>query len=372
MLRLLSVVRKEVLHIWRDRRTLAVMLLIPVVQLILLGYAATTDVEHLRTAVFDGDHSQSSRELLETYRASNYFDFVRYVQDQDEIEQLIESGEVRAGLIIPYGYGKVLAQGKRAEICFVIDGSDPSVASTAFSAVQSVGQAASMKIIRDRTGMDIDELSALDVRPRVLYNPEMKSVNFMIPGLIATILQALTTVFTSVAIVREREQGTIEQLIVTPIRSYELLIGKVIPYTVITFLDLGEVLLIGIFWFKVPVRGNLFLLLILALFFLVTSLGLGLLISTLAKTQQEAMLLSYFTLLPSIFLSGFFSPVEAMPPVLQRISYIIPLRYMLIMVRGIIIKGVGFHVLWREVLVVGLFGLAIMGLAVARFRKRLE
>jgi len=221
-------------------------------------------------------------------------------------------------------------------------------------------------------GVDPESQPGIDVRPRVWYNPEMKSANFMIPALMGMILQYLTTLLTALAIVREREQGTIEQLIVTPIRPIELVLGKVVPYIVIAFFDLGEVLLIGVFWFGVPIRGSIPLLLALSVLFLFTSLGIGLFVSTISRTQQEAMLSTFLILLPTIFLSGFFFPIEAMPRALQLISAIIPLRYLLVIIRGIILKGVGLELLMDQVVALTVFGVVIMALAATRFRKRLE
>jgi ABC-2 type transport system permease protein len=221
-------------------------------------------------------------------------------------------------------------------------------------------------------GIDPDNLPGVQVRPRVWYNPEMKSANFMIPGIMGMILYFLTALFTSMSIVREREQGTIEQLIVTPIRPLEMIVGKVVPYVFIAFFDVLEVLAIGVFWFGVPIRGNLELLLGLSALFLLTSLGIGIFISSVANTQQEAMLLTFLTMFPSIFLAGFFFPIEAMPGWLQVVTYVIPLRYMLVVIRGIILKGVGLQILRQEVIALIIFGVAIMLLAAARFRKKLE
>jgi ABC-2 type transport system permease protein len=370
--RTLSLIRKEFLHILRDPRTLFVMLVMPIIELVLLGYAATTDIEHLRTAILDGDKSLASRELIEAYRASNYFDIALHVESEQELEVLVDSGQVRAALIVPAGYGEELTAGGQAQVAFVIDGSDPSVANTVFAASQSVGQAQSMRIMERTMGIDPDDLPGVQVRPRVWYNPEMKSANFMIPGIIGVILYFLTTIFTSMSIVREREQGTIEQLIVTPIKPLELIIGKIVPYVFIAFADVLEVLAIGVFWFGVPVRGSVGLLLGLSALFLLTSLGIGIFISSVANTQQEAMLLAFLTMLPSIFLGGFFFPIEAMPGWLQVVTYVIPLRYMLVVIRGIILKGVGLQILRPEVIALSIFGVAIMLLAAARFRKRLE
>ena len=372
IMRTLSLIRKEFLHILRDPRTLFVMLGMPIMQLVLLGYAATTDIEHLRTAILDGDKSLASRELIEAYRASNYFDIALYVESEQQLEHLVDSGQVRAGLIIPAGYGKAVTTGEQVQVAFVIDGSDPSVASTVFAASQSVGQAQSMHIMERTMGIDPDDLPGVQVRPRVWYNPEMKSTTFMIPGLMGMLLYFFTALFTSMSIVREREQGTIEQLIVTPIKPLELIVGKIAPYVFVAFFDVLEVLAIGVFWFGVPIRGSLGLLLGLSALFLLTSLGIGIFISSVANTQQEAMLLAFLTMFPSVFLGGFFFPIEAMPGWLQAITYVIPLRYMLVVIRGIILKGVGLQILRQEVIALIVFGVAIMLLAAARFRKRLE
>jgi ABC-2 type transport system permease protein len=370
--RLISIMRKEFIHIIRDPRSLAIMFIIPIVQLILLGYAATTDIRRLNTAVYDADRTIQSRQLLEAYRASDYFAISQNVGSEREIAELLDRGEVRAGIIIPAGYGDNLAKGKQAQVAFLIDGSDPSVASTAFSAAQLVGQAQSIQVIQKRLGIDITQMAGIEIRPRVLYNPELKSANFMIPAVIGMILQFLTMLFTAMTIVREREQGTIEQLVVTPIQSWELVIGKVIPYIGIAFFDLAEVLFIGILWFDVPIRGNLILLLLLSVLFLLTTLGFGLLASTAARTQQEAMFLSFLVMLPSIFLSGFFFPLEAMPGWLQAVSYVIPLRYMLVILRGIILKGVGLPPLMDQVIALAILGPIIFIAASLRFRKSLE
>lgn len=370
--RIFFVIYKEFIHIVRDPRSLAVMFLIPVVQLVLLGYAVTTDVEHLPTVVLDQDLTRQSRDLIAAYRASNYFDITRYVSSEDELGRLIDKGTHRAGLIIPFGYGRDLEKLGKAQAFFVIDGSDPTVASTAFPAAQTIAQAQSLELAVRLIGLDPENLPGIGVHARIWYNPDMKSVNFMIPGLIALILQFLTTMFTSLSIVRERERGTIEQLMVTPIRPPELILGKVVPYVAIAFFNLAEILVIGVVWFGVPIRGSLALLLGLSVIFLLTTLGMGILISTIARTQQEAMYLSFFTLLPALFLGGFLFPLEAMPQVLQWMSYAVPLRYMLIIARGIILKGVGLRILVKEVIAITIFGILIFGVAARRFRKRLE
>jgi ABC-2 type transport system permease protein len=370
--RLVSIIRKEFIHIIRDPRSLAIMFVIPIIQLILLGYAATTDIRRLNTAVYDADRTIQSRQLIEAYRASDYFAMRYNVGSETEMAELLDRGDIRAGIIIPAGYGDNLAKGKAAQVAFLIDGSDPTVASTAFAASQSVGQAQSIQILQRRLGVDVTQLGGIEIRPRVWYNPELKSASYMIPAVMGMILQFLTTMFTALTIVREREQGTIEQLVVTPIKSWELVVGKVVPYIGVAFFDLMEVLVFGVLLFDVPIRGNVPLLLVLSLLFLLTTLGFGLLISTVARTQQEAMFLSFLVMLPGIFLSGFFFPLEAMPGWLQAISYFIPLRYMLVILRGIILKGVGLPPLMDQVVALAVLGPLIFTAASMRFRKSLE
>lgn len=370
--RTLTIARKELLHIVRDRRTLVVMFIIPVVQLFLMGYAATTDIKRVRTVVLDFDRTPQSRELVETYRASDYFGIVAFVETEEELGRWIDRGTARAGLVIPAGYGADVTAGRTASVAFVIDGSDPNVANVVLAASQQVGAAQSVRLVERRLGVSSERMTALEVRPRVWYNPEMKSANFMIPGLIGVILFVLTAMLTALAIVRERERGTIEQLMVTPIRPVELVVGKVLPYVAVAFFNVLEVLAIGVFWFGVPVHGSVGLLLALATLFLMTTLGIGIFVSSVANTQQEAMLLVWLLLLPSIFLAGFYFPLEAMPRVLQWFSYAIPLRYILIILRGIILKGVGLEVLAEQVVALVIFGVVIMTFAATRFRKRLE
>lgn len=364
--RLLAIMRKEIIHIRRDPRTLAVMFLLPLIQMFLLGYAATTDIKQLRTAVLDLDRTKESRELIDVYRASNYFRLIYFAESEEELARLIETGKARAGLVIPAGYSNSLARGEKASVYFIIDGSDPNVANTAFAASQSVAQAFSFKLVA------LKGSSLVEAIPRVWYNPEMRSSNFMIPGLMGLIMGLITTILTALAIVREKEQGTAEQLMVTPIKAFELLAGKIVPYVIIAFLELGEVLLVGHFWFKVPIRGSIPLLLILSFVFMFATLGIGLFISSVANTQREAMFLAFFIILPSIFLSGFIFPLEAMPRVLQLISYIIPLRYYMSIVRGIILKGTGLGALMEHVIPLTFLGMAIFTGATLRLRKRLE
>ena len=374
--RLLSLISKEFIQIVRDPRTLGITFMMPVVMLLLLGYAATNDVRNIALVVSDQDQSPASRHLIEAYQQADYFKLAYVTSSESDIKNLIDSGAARAGMIIPPGYGRTLDQGGSAQVAFIIDGSDPTVASTALAAAVLIGQTQSTQLMASRLekrglGGLLQQLP-IDVRTQVWYNPGLVSAYYMIPGLIGMILQFLTTMLTSTSIVRERERGTIEQLIVTPLRSWELVVGKLAPYVLISFLDTLEILSVGVLLFRVPINGNLVLFLLLSGLFLVTTLGIGLLISTIANTQQEAMLTTLFTVMPSIFLSGFFFPLAAMPVWLQVVSYAIPLRYFLIIARGIVLKGVGVPAIWSEILALTVFAVVVMGAAAARFRKSLD
>lgn len=373
--RLFSLIRKEFIQILRDPRTLALTFAMPVIQLFLLGYAATNDVRNVPLAIFDQDKSSASRALLDAYRAADYFHLDFDVNGESELRQLIDSGKARAGIIIPPDYASRLAAGQSAHVAFIIDGSDPTIASTALAAATLIGQSKSTAIMVERLtarGQANAFQPPLEVRTQVWYNPDLVSAYYMIPALVGLILQFLTIVLTATSVVRERERGTIEQLIVTPIRAWELVVGKLTPFVIISFIDMIEILVAGALIFGVPINGSIPLLLVLAGLFLVSSLGLGLFISTMANTQQEAMITAIFFNLPSIFLSGFFFPLAAMPPFLQVISYAIPLRYFLIVVRGIVLKGVGADALVPEIIALSIFAVVIMGAAAVRFKKRLD
>jgi drug efflux transport system permease protein len=373
--RLKSLIRKEFIQILRDPRTLILVLVIPIMQLFLLGYAATNDVRNVSMAVYDQDHGPAARALLDAYRAADYFKLAYEVGSEDELRTLIDSNIARVGLIIPPDYSQQLKSNGSAQVAFILDGSDPTVASTALSGAQLIGQQHATQLLTERMvrqGREAAFQLPLEVRTQVWYNPDLISAYFMIPGVIGMILFALTSILTATAVVRERERGTIEQLMVTPIRPWELVVGKILPYVVLAFLNLLEVLAIGHWWFKVPVRGDLGLILLLSALFLLTSLGIGLLASTFANTQQEAMLTVWMTLLPSIFLSGFFFPLEAMPKVLQWLSYVMPLRYYLAIIRTLLLKDVGVSALKGEIIALAIFGLALMTIASLRFRKRLD
>lgn len=373
--RLRSLIRKEFIQIVRDPRTLAITVFMPVAMLFLLGYAASNDVRNVPLAVLDQNRTWASRELLDAYRAADYFHVDYDVDSEEELRTLIDRGQAVAGLIIPPDYSTRIVSGQTAQVAMIVDGSDPAIASTALSAATMIGQTKATNLLVERAasrGQSAVTEMPIEVRTQVWYNPDLLSSHYMVPGLIGLILMYLTTLLTSTSIVRERERGTIEQLIVTPLRSVELIVGKLVPYALIGIFDMAEVIAVGVLIFGVPINGSLSLLLVLSGLFLMTTLGLGLFVSTLANTQQEAMLTSAFFMLPAIFLSGFLYPLASMPAYLQAFSYVIPLRYFLIITRGIMLKGVGVEALQGEIIALAIFAVVIMGSAALRFHKRLD
>ncbi len=371
--RISSIIRKEFLQLFRDPRTLALAVVIPIVQLFLLGYAATSDVRNIAMAVWDQSKSPESRHLLDAFRAADYFTLDYFVGSQEEYQKLIESGDVRVALVIPADYSRHVFEGN-AQVLMVLDGSDASIGSTALSTARLVGQSYATNVLAQQASLSgrAAPSAPVEVRTQVWYNPDLNSAYFMIPGVIGMILSFITTILTATAIVRERERGTIEQLIVTPIRSWELVLGKILPYVILAFVETFEIILIGHYWFGVPVRGSLLIITVTSGVFLMSSLGIGLLASTVANTQQEAMMTVMMYNLPSIFLSGFFFPIEAMPKVLQWIAYAIPLRYYLVVIRSLLLKGVSIDAIRREMIPLIIFGVVIMTIAALRFRKRLD
>jgi ABC-2 type transport system permease protein len=373
--RLAAIIRKEFIQLVRDRATLTIILALPVVMLLIFGYAVSTDVQHIPTAVYDQDASQESRALVQRFANSGYFDLVRYASTLTDLRSAIEGGEAKVGLVIPPDYSRLLARGETAQVQAIIDGSDPLSATTALSTAQVVAQAYAQELLAARLakqGVVRQAALPIEMRPRVWYNPELKSLRFNLPGLVGVILQNVTILLTAFALVREKERGTIEQLIVTPVRPTEMIAGKLIPYVVVGFVEVGLALGVSVLWFGVPVAGSIWLLLAVSLVFLIGALGIGIFVSTIAKSQFQAQQITMAFLLPSFILSGFIFPREVMPVPIQVVGYFIPLTYFLRVLRGIIVKGVGLHYLWREVAMLGLYGAAILALAVSRFRKRLD
>jgi ABC-2 type transport system permease protein len=357
--RVWSIVAKEFIQICRDPRTLAIVLVMPLMQLILFGYAINTTVDHIATVVLDQARDAQSRGFLATFFNTGYFDLVGQVGSIEELRQAIDAGSARVGIVVPPDFSHDLVAGRSPTAQVVVDGSDPNTAQTAVLVSGALAQRGAASL-------------SIDLRPVVLYNPGLQSVNFMIPGLLGLILQFQTLLLTAFAVVRERERGTLEQLVVTPIKSWELMLGKILPFVAIAFANVLLASAIGRFWFGVEFAGNFGLLLLLAGLFVVSSLGLGLLISTISQTQTQAMQVALFVMLPSIILSGFVFPRENMPHPIRELGLLIPLTYFNQILRGIILKGVGVEVLWPQVLALLVFGALVFGLSANRFHKTLD
>ncbi len=374
--RLFAIMHKEFIHIFRDPQTLGIVLIMPISMLLLMGYAVAADIDHIPTAVFDQAMDSQSRDFLEKFWQTDFFELERTARSQQEIQDLIDEGVVRVGIIIPPGFAADLEAGKQVQVQVLIDGSDTTIAQVAQFAAESIGQATAVEIVGIKIGKSGAGLASLVMpilmRPRLLYNPNLDKVNALIPSLIGMILQFQSIFLTSFAIVREREQGTLEQLIVTPVKPWELMIGKVVPFVLLAFLNVGLTLAVGYFIFGVEFSGSLTLLLTLSIVFLLGSLGTGVLISTVSRTQMQANHLASFVLLPAIILSGFLVPRDNMPTLAYYAGYLIPLTYFNEILRGIVMKGVGMAFLWKHVVPLAIFGIAVFVLSVLRFQKRLE
>ncbi len=360
-----AILKKEVIHIKRDPATRFIFA-IPLFELLLFGYAIDTDVKHVPTVVFDLNRQQESRQLVQEFENTHYFRLVGEVQSDQDLHDAIIGGRAKVGIKIPPDYSTNLVNGRQGQVQVIIDGSDSTIATRVLNASQQLGFVKSL----ERDGISTSQFS-IDIRPRLLFNPNLLSANFYVPGLIGIILQLVTVFLTAFAIVRERERGTLEQLLVTPVSKGGLILGKLLPYTAIGFGQTALVLLLMVFLFGVPIHGSVALLLFLSMVFLVSALGMGIVISTFAGNQSEAMQMSLMTLLPAFLLSGFVFPRESMPLLIYLISFLIPATYYLEILRGIILRGAGIVALWDEALVLGAFGLFFMTLSVVRFKKHL-
>ncbi len=371
--RLWSVMQKEFLHVLRDRRTLLVMIILPVAQLVIFGYAVETEVRHLPTLVVDDDRSQASWQYLEKLFNTEYFDFHGYAASQSELIAAIDGGRARVGIVIPARFAADLDRDV-AQALVIVDGSDPGVARSALSAATTASQTYSVDLLSrsvSRRGAGTIE-TPIDLRTRLLYNPDMRSVNFMLPGILGLIMQTQTVMLTAFAVVREREVGTMEQLLVTPIRPGELLLGKITPYIIMTLLNTAMVLVLGLVWFGVAFNGSLALFFSLSMLFLFSSLGLGLLLSTVSTNQRQAQQLATLIMLPSLLLSGYIFPRESMPPLIRDLGALVPLTYYLQVARGIILKGVGLAYLRDNILPLALFSIVVFTISALSFKRRLE
>ena len=370
MRRVRHLMRKEFLELRQDPRLFGIVIIAPLLQLTMLGYAATTDVRNVPVVVVDQDRSAASRELVSRFEASDNFVVVEAAASANEIEAALDSGRAWMALSIPARYGERVRSRQAVAVQIIADGTDANSTNVALGYAGALIAAYARELRISAGGGTPLPLVRADIR--VWFNPTLESRDFMIPGILALVLLIVSTTLSSMAIVREKELGTLEQLNVTPLARWELIVGKLVPYAILGMIDVLLVVAVAVGWFEVPLRGSLALLLLMCLIYLLTALGLGLFVSTISRTQQQAMMTAaFFFFLPMVFLSGFIFPIENMPEAIQPITYLIPLRYFLVILRGIFLKGVGLDVLWPNALALLAWGMAILALATLRSTKRL-
>ncbi len=372
--RVFTLLKKELIQTRRDRRMMGMLIIAPIIQLFLFGYAVSTDVNNITMAVLDQDKTHTSRKLIETFVSSGYFEYRQTLDNPAQINETIDSGSAQFAITIPLGFEKDTARGRSVHIQTVLDGSDSTNAKIVNGYVNGAlakywSTVTSLMVLN--AGFAKPQVPSVEVVPRVWYNPELKSVNFMVPGVLCQILMLITMMMTALAIVKEKEIGTLEQVIVTPISSAELMLGKTIPFLLIGLLDTVLVVAVAIGWFGVAVAGSYLLLFAVSILFLLTTLGLGIFVSTVSKNQHEATMTSFFFFMPSILLSGMMYPIENMPKVVQYLTLFIPLRYAIEAVRGIFLKGIGIEYLWPQMLILAIFGIGIIALSAMRFSKKM-
>jgi ABC-2 type transport system permease protein len=378
---------KEFIQVFRDPRMRIVIFLIPCFQVIVIGYAVSTDVKNVRTAVYDLDNSQASRDVAKHFSDSGYFDVVAQAHNEADVDRLLDRADVTAVLRFDHGFAERLNAGRTAPLQILLDGADSNTASIALGYATKIASAYSSRILAERIDRSLGAAGKLgnrepramtradepaELRGRAWFNENLESRNFYVPGVLVVVVTLATLLLTSMAVVREKEIGTMEQIMVTPITPVEFILGKTIPFAIIGFVDVILVVLICVFWFEVPIHGNVFLLFLGTAFYLMTTLGIGLLISTVSETQQQAMMTTFFFFFPAMLLSGFAFPIANMPEVVQWMTLVNPMRYFLVVVRGVFLKGVGLEILWVQMLPLLAMGVITLWLAVRRFHKTLK
>jgi len=373
---ILNIIIKEFLQLKRDPKLFGMIFISPILQLLLLGYAATLDVNTINTTIFDQDRTHTSRQFIERFTRSGYFEFESYVDNYKKAGDLIDNGTTILTLVIPKDFEKKINRKQTVKVQAIFDGSDGNKTSIAAGYVQAITSSFANNILtetKDKYGNKSSIIGNMIPELRVWYNPDLKTRNFMVPSIMGLLLMVITIILMSMAVVKEREIGTLEQLIVTPIKPIQLIIGKLVPFIIVGFIDVLIVIGVMVAWFNIGIRGDFFFLLFSSFLFVLSTLGLGLLISTTSKTQQQAMMIAQFAIMmPMIYLSGFAFPIENMPKVIQYITYLIPLRYFITILRSVILKGTGFMELLPQVGMLFLLGTVILTASVLNFRKRLN
>jgi ABC-2 type transport system permease protein len=369
-------IKKEFQQFKRDPKMFGLILVAPVLQLVFFGLAANLDVDNVKTIVYDLDRSTTSRNFIERFTSSGYFQMIDYADSYIDVTEALDKAEVILALVIPPDFETKINRKETARVQALFDGSDGNSASISAGYVQGVTAEFSNKILIDflhKHGESINVASIINAQVRVWFNPTLKTRKYMVPAIVGLLLTLITLILTSLAVVKEREIGTMEQLIVTPLKPYQMIIGKLVPFMLLGFVSVIIVLTAMSIIFNIPVQGSILFLFFTSFLYILSTLGLGLFVSTISKTQQQAMMISIFAvMMPMIYLSGFAFPIENMPQSIQYISYLIPLKYFLTIIRGIILKGIGFNELWFDSLILLLMGIAILTLSAVRFKQRME
>lgn len=369
--RIKEMIRKEFIQLLRDKRIRHILILVPLVQIIVFGYVINFDLKYIRLAVQDLSNSYESRVTKDAFTGNKIFKIVHEDNKPIEDEKLLLKGNVDMVIKFPPDYSEKIRRGETARLQILVDGSVSNMAATRVAYAMSIIERLNQQFLKELYPYELN-FPNIDCRLRTWYNPSVYSRNFFVPGIVAFVVMLISLLFTSMAIIKEKERGTMEQLIVTPIKPYEIIIGKTIPYIVISLLQMVFVSLIAIFWFDLPLHGSIFLLILGVFLFLLCSIGIGLFISTISETQQQAMMTTFFFIQPSLLLSGFIFPIANMPTVVQWITYINPFRYILVIIRGIFLKGVGMDILWPQFLALGVLCVLFLTAATMRFKKRLD
>lgn len=384
--RIVSVTIKELRQMRRDKKLYPLLFVAPILQLIILGYAATFDIHNISTAVLDRDQTQLSRQYLRCFHHNGYFNIKYHVSDRNQIYRLLDKGRVKIGIEIPIDFEKKLKKGAPSPVQFIFDGTESNSATIGSNYARIISEKFSSKLIMERIDLpcfnagdflcsfrrNVGQTFLVENQTRLWYNPDLSSADFMVPGVICMLLLIVTTNLTAISIVKEKEIGTMEQLLVTPIKPSELIIGKLIPFTLIGFIDVIFILIIGYLVFHIPVKGSLLLLLVLSIFYLFSTLGLGIVISTIVQSQEQSMIVTFLIILIMNILSGIIFPISNMPQVMQYLTYLMPIRYFAIIVRGIFLRGIGIEILWPQVLALILLGILTLALSINRLRKRIK
>ena len=369
--RLRHMIRKEFIQVFRNSKMRAIVLVMPLVQSMVFGYAVTTDVRQVETAVYDQAQTPESRDLIDRFAHSGYFLIKTRIYSDRQIDELIDAGKVAAIIRIPPDFSGKIAAGTTAAVQIIVDGTDSNTAGVVLNYAGNIVRSNALELLQKRVGIPGRETVGVNLQTRAWFNANLTSRNFYVPGVIAVIVMLVTLLLTSMSVVREKEMGTMEQIVVTPITPLEFILGKTMPSIILGFINMIFVTLISVFWFDIPVRGSIITLFVANGFYLMTTIGIGLIISTLSETQQQAMMSTFFFYLPAVLLSGFMFPIANMPEVVQAITYLNPLRYFLIIIRGIFLKGVGVAILWPQIMALLLLGILVLTLVVKKFRKNL-